>query len=134
MIDNKIPIASDIRMFCRKGIYYSRKDGAQVVFNRSYAIEWKRREDFSKNFFENPENSIKNVKNIAKENISFIKSLNNSIGFPEPIFYNNDELKFGELKKMRNKIKNFLLWTQKWTKTDMLYLAKGGFGWVVDKF
>jgi O-antigen/teichoic acid export membrane protein len=37
------------------------------------------------------------------------------------------ELKFGELKKMRNKIKNFLLWTQKWTKTDMLYLAKGGF-------
>jgi hypothetical protein len=99
MIDNKIPIASDIRMFCRKGIYYSRKDGAQVVFNRSYAIEWKRREDFSKNFFENPENSIKNVKNIAKENISFIISLNNIIGFPEPIFTTNDGVKIWGIKK-----------------------------------
>jgi len=28
---------------------------------------------------------------------------------------------------MKNKIKNLLLWTQKYTKTDMIYIAKGGF-------
>ncbi len=33
------------------------------------------------------------------------------------------------IKKVKIKIKYFLLWTQRWTKTDMLYLAKGGF-WV----
>lgn len=31
------------------------------------------------------------------------------------------------MKKIKRKIVKFLLWTQKWTKTDMLYLAKGGF-------
>lgn len=31
------------------------------------------------------------------------------------------------IKKIKAKIVKFLLWTQKWTKTDMLYLAKGGF-------
>lgn len=31
------------------------------------------------------------------------------------------------IKKIKKKIALFLLWTQKWTKTDMLYLAKGGF-------
>ncbi len=31
------------------------------------------------------------------------------------------------MKKIKRKIVKFLLWTQKWTKTDMLYLAKGSF-------
>ncbi len=31
------------------------------------------------------------------------------------------------ISKIKNKAKKFLLWSQKYTKTDMLYLAKGGF-------
>lgn len=38
--------------------------------------------------------------------------------------------KFNNLiKKIRNKIYIFLRWTEKWTKTDMVYLTKGG-GWI----
>jgi len=33
------------------------------------------------------------------------------------------------LEKLKQKIKSLLLWSQKWTKTDMLYIAKGGF-WI----
>ncbi|MCK5416738.1 oligosaccharide flippase family protein [Candidatus Parcubacteria bacterium] len=29
------------------------------------------------------------------------------------------------IKKIKNKIYNFLKWTEKWTKTDMIYIAKG---------
>jgi O-antigen/teichoic acid export membrane protein len=31
------------------------------------------------------------------------------------------------ISKIKNKAKNWLLWSQKYTKTDMLYLARGGF-------
>lgn len=31
------------------------------------------------------------------------------------------------LKKLRTKTYNFLRWTEKWTKTDMIYFTKGGF-------
>lgn len=31
------------------------------------------------------------------------------------------------INKIKHKIYNFLKWTEKWTKTDMVYLAKGGF-------
>lgn len=34
------------------------------------------------------------------------------------------------IKNIKNKIYKLLKWTEKWTKTDMIYLAKGGF-WVM---
>jgi len=32
--------------------------------------------------------------------------------------------------KLKKKIKDILLWSQKYTQTDMVYLAKGGFWWI----
>lgn len=38
--------ASDpLRLLCRRGVFLNGKDGAQVVFNRVYAVEWKKRLD-----------------------------------------------------------------------------------------
>ena len=31
------------------------------------------------------------------------------------------------MQRLKAKIKNFLIWSQKYTQTDMVYLAKGGF-------
>ena len=32
--------------------------------------------------------------------------------------------------RVKQKIKDILLWSQKYTRTDMFYLAKGGFWWI----
>src|SRR3989344_3803900 len=33
----------DIRLFCERGLFATRKDGGQVIFDRDFALEWQRR-------------------------------------------------------------------------------------------
>lgn len=37
--------AEAVRMLCGRSVYFTWKDGAQSVFDRSYALEWRRRSD-----------------------------------------------------------------------------------------
>lgn len=38
----------EVRMMCNRGLFATRKDGGQVVFDREYALEWNRRYDIIK--------------------------------------------------------------------------------------
>ena len=38
----------EVRLICKRGIFATRRDGGQVVFNRDYALEWNERYDIIK--------------------------------------------------------------------------------------
>ena len=38
----------EVRVMCNRGLFATRKDGGQVVFDREYALEWNRRYDIIK--------------------------------------------------------------------------------------
>ena len=55
----------DIRLFCGRGLFATRKDGGQVVFSREYALEWNRRYDIIKKL--QSDYSQESVTEISKE-------------------------------------------------------------------
>lgn len=38
-------VGEDVKLLCQRNLYYSGKDGAQVLFDEQYAYEWQRRKD-----------------------------------------------------------------------------------------
>lgn len=51
--------ASLIRIECLRPVYVTEKDGAQVVFNREYALEWRRRKDIANEIKSSSEDILK---------------------------------------------------------------------------
>lgn len=75
--------ASEIRIFCKRSIYATKKDGAQVVFDRNYAKEWDRR------FFviQNLGDGKDLLDLINKEGINYIISTEDVIQFENKLVF-----------------------------------------------
>lgn len=55
--------SSILRLCALRSVFFSRKDGAQVVYNRAYALEWQKRRELVKDLINYPER----LKEISKQ-------------------------------------------------------------------
>jgi hypothetical protein len=64
------PLGEEVKFFCERNLFYSGKDGAQVLFSEAYALEWYRRRQLFDNIL--PDAAV--VENALKENVDYIIS------------------------------------------------------------
>ncbi len=89
----------EIRLFCKRAVYYTYKDGAQVVFDRDYAIEWYRRYNIIESIKNTPEAVFALIN---KESANFIiseapiESLKKKEVFKNSNYYIYSIKKYGE--------------------------------------
>ena len=78
---------AQLRTVCQRNVFVTKKDGAQVVFNRDYALEWKKRMELSEKY----NKDISYIKEILKDyRIDYIFS-DKELKIDIPLVFQNEK-------------------------------------------